>query len=56
MFILFNTILESVRIPEEWRRSALIQIFKNRVDVATCSKLQKDKADESYQEDMRKNC
>lgn len=37
MFILFNTILESVRIPEEWRRSALIQIFKNRVDVATCS-------------------
>ena len=30
---LFNTILESERMPEEWRRSVLVPIFKNKGDV-----------------------
>ena len=34
---LFNAILESERMPEEWRRSVLIPIFKNKGDVQDCS-------------------
>lgn len=34
---LFNTILESERMPEEWRRSVLVPIFKNKGDVQSCS-------------------
>ncbi|KAG2463798.1 RTJK polymerase, partial [Polypterus senegalus] len=34
---LFNAILESGRIPEEWRRSVLVLIFKNKGDVQNCS-------------------
>ncbi|KAK3560234.1 hypothetical protein QTP86_002183 [Hemibagrus guttatus] len=34
---LFNRVLESERMPEEWRRSVLVRIFKNKGDVQSCS-------------------
>ncbi|KAK3552014.1 hypothetical protein QTP70_031598, partial [Hemibagrus guttatus] len=34
---LFNRVLESERMPEEWRRSVLVPIFKNKGDVQNCS-------------------
>ncbi|XP_051786647.1 uncharacterized protein LOC127528918 [Erpetoichthys calabaricus] len=34
---LFNGILESERMSEEWRRSVLVPIFKNKGDVQDCS-------------------
>ncbi|KAK3560448.1 hypothetical protein QTP86_009599 [Hemibagrus guttatus] len=34
---LFNRVLESERMPEEWRRSVLVPIFKNKDDVQSCS-------------------
>ncbi|KAK3543780.1 hypothetical protein QTP70_027194 [Hemibagrus guttatus] len=33
----FNSVLESERMPEEWRRSVLVPIFKNKGDVQSCS-------------------
>ncbi|KAK3570097.1 hypothetical protein QTP86_010973 [Hemibagrus guttatus] len=35
---LFNRVLESERMPKEWRRSVLVPIFKNKGDVQSCSK------------------
>ncbi|KAK3544885.1 hypothetical protein QTP86_027580, partial [Hemibagrus guttatus] len=34
---LFNRVLESERMPKEWRRSVLVPIFKNKGDVQSCS-------------------
>ncbi|KAK3545944.1 hypothetical protein QTP70_016948, partial [Hemibagrus guttatus] len=34
---LFNRVLESERMLEEWRRSVLVPIFKNKGDVQSCS-------------------
>ncbi|KAK3556890.1 hypothetical protein QTP70_022395 [Hemibagrus guttatus] len=34
---LFNRVLESERMPEEWRSSVLVPIFKNKGDVQRCS-------------------
>ncbi|KAK3529832.1 hypothetical protein QTP86_006912 [Hemibagrus guttatus] len=34
---LFNRVLESEEMPEEWRRSVLVPIFKNKGDVQSCS-------------------
>ncbi|KAK3512308.1 hypothetical protein QTP70_003296 [Hemibagrus guttatus] len=34
---LFNRVLESERMPEEWIRSVLVPIFKNKGDVQSCS-------------------
>ncbi|KAK3573216.1 hypothetical protein QTP86_015137, partial [Hemibagrus guttatus] len=34
---LFNRVLESERMPEEWRRSVLVPIFKKKGDVQSCS-------------------
>ncbi|KAK3563208.1 hypothetical protein QTP86_018266, partial [Hemibagrus guttatus] len=34
---LFNRVLDSERMPEEWRRSVLVPIFKNKGDVQSCS-------------------
>ncbi|KAK3563951.1 hypothetical protein QTP86_006275 [Hemibagrus guttatus] len=34
---LFNRVLESERMPEEWRRGVLVPIFKNKGDVQICS-------------------
>ncbi|KAK3533956.1 hypothetical protein QTP70_035003, partial [Hemibagrus guttatus] len=34
---LFNRVLESERMPEEWRRSVLVPSFKNKGDVQSCS-------------------
>ncbi len=33
----FNNILESEKIPEDWRRSVLAQLFKNKSNVQSCS-------------------
>ncbi|KAK3519719.1 hypothetical protein QTP70_002672 [Hemibagrus guttatus] len=33
---LFNRVLESEKMPEEWRRSVLVPIFKNKGDVQSC--------------------
>ena len=56
---LFNRLLMGERIPEEWRRNLLIPIYmyKNKGD-AHCTvlwKLQRNKANESYNEDIGKN-
>ncbi|KAL1279411.1 hypothetical protein QQF64_026084 [Cirrhinus molitorella] len=37
---LFNRVLESEKMPEEWRRSVLVPIFKNKGDVQNCSNYQ----------------
>ena len=34
---LYNRTMESARMPEEWRDSVLIQFFKNKGDVQSCS-------------------
>ncbi|KAG7470479.1 hypothetical protein JOB18_047048 [Solea senegalensis] len=34
---LFNRILESEGMPEEWRRSVMVPIFNNKGDVQNCS-------------------
>ena len=33
---LFNLIFRSNKMPEEWRRSILVPIFKNKGDVQSC--------------------
>ena len=34
---LFNLIFQSNKLPEEWRRSILVPIFKNKGDVQSCT-------------------
>jgi hypothetical protein len=34
---LFNLIFRSNKIPEEWRRTILVLIFKNKGDVQSCT-------------------
>ncbi|KAK3545526.1 hypothetical protein QTP70_008037 [Hemibagrus guttatus] len=34
---LFNRVLDSEKMPEKWRRSVLVPIFKNKGDVQSCS-------------------
>ncbi|KAK3568596.1 hypothetical protein QTP86_010286 [Hemibagrus guttatus] len=34
---LFNRVLESEKMPEDWRRNMLVLIFKNKGDVQSCS-------------------
>ena len=34
---LFNLIFRSNKMPEEWRRSILVSIFKNKGDVQSCT-------------------
>jgi hypothetical protein len=34
---LFNTIFRSNRMPDEWRRSILVSIFKNKGDIQSCT-------------------
>ena len=56
---LFNKLLVGECMPEEWRRSVLIPIYKKHSVVFFCHtvlwKLQRNKADEPYNEDMGKN-
>ncbi|KAK3544140.1 hypothetical protein QTP86_002971 [Hemibagrus guttatus] len=52
---LFNRVLESERMPEEWRRSVLVPIFKNKGDVQSCSNYRGDKVDEPYNEALGKS-
>jgi hypothetical protein len=34
---LFNIIFRSNKIPDEWRRSILVPIFKNKGDIQSCT-------------------
>ena len=34
---LFKNILQTEKMPDEWRKSALVPIFKNKGDVQDCS-------------------
>jgi hypothetical protein len=34
---LFNTIFQSNKMPDEWRRSILVPIFKNKGDIQSCT-------------------
>jgi hypothetical protein len=34
---LFNTIFRSNKTPDEWRRSILVPIFKNKRDIQSCT-------------------
>jgi hypothetical protein len=34
---LFNHIFRSNKMPNEWRRSTLVQIFKNKVEIQSCT-------------------
>jgi hypothetical protein len=34
---LFNLIFRSNKMPDEWRRSILVPIFKNKEDVQSCT-------------------
>ena len=52
---LFNRLLMSKRMPEEWRRSVLIPIYKNKGGCTVLWKLQRNKANEPHHEDMGKN-
>lgn len=36
---LFHTVLENERMHEEWRDSVLVPIFKNKVDIQSCSNI-----------------
>ena len=37
---LFNSIFRSNRMPDEWRRSTLVPIFKNKGDIQNCTNYQ----------------
>ena len=45
---LVNMILDREKIPEEWRKSVLVLMFKNKDVVQACAmgQQQRDKADE----------
>ena len=51
---LFNRLLMGERMPEEWRRSVLIPIYKNKKNTVLW-KLQRNKANEPHNESMGKN-
>ena len=51
---LLNRLLMGERMPEEWRRSLLIPIYKQR-GCTVLLKLQRNKANEPHNEDMGKN-
>ena len=52
---LFNKLLVGERMPEKWRRSVLISIYKNKGGCIVLWKLQRYKADEPYNKDTGKN-
>ena len=33
---LFNEILRSKKMPEDWRKSTLVPIYKNKGDIQSC--------------------
>jgi hypothetical protein len=35
---LFNHIFRLTKLPDEWRRSTLVPIFKNKGDIQSCTK------------------
>ena len=52
---LFNRLLMGERMPEEWRRSVLIPIYKNKEGRTVLWKLQRNKANEPHNESMGRN-
>jgi hypothetical protein len=49
---LFNLIFRSNKMPDEWRRSILVPIFKNKWDVQSCTNYRGDQTNEPYNETM----
>jgi hypothetical protein len=49
---LFNFILRSNKMSDEWRRSILVSIFKNKGDVQSCTNYRGDQTNEPYNEAM----
>ena len=52
---LLNRLLMGERMPEEWRRSVLIPIYKNKRGRTVLWKLQRNKANGPHNESMGKN-
>ena len=52
---LFNRLLMGEQMPEKWRRSVLILIYKNKGGATVLWKLQRNKANEPHNESMGKN-
>ncbi|KAK3522429.1 hypothetical protein QTP86_010639 [Hemibagrus guttatus] len=48
---LCNRVLESEKMPEEWRRSVLVPIFKNKADVQSCSNYRAIKLSEEVRQE-----
>ncbi|MCF6774931.1 hypothetical protein L3H44_11105, partial [Corynebacterium sp. MC-12] len=34
---LFNAIMKTVRMPDEWRRSTMVPLYKNKGDIQNCN-------------------
>jgi hypothetical protein len=51
---LFNRIFRSNKMPDEWRQSILVSIFKNKRDVQSCLIIG-DQTNEPYNEAMRED-
>jgi hypothetical protein len=49
---LFNPIFRSNKMPDEWRRSILVPIFKNKGDVQSCTSYRGGQIKEPYNEAM----
>ena len=52
---LFNKLLMGKRIPEEWKRSVLIPIYKKQRGHTVLWKLKRNKADEPHNKGIVKN-
>ena len=52
---LFNRLLVDKWMPEEWRRSVLISIYKKQRGHTVLWKLHRNKANEPHNENMKKN-
>ena len=52
---LFNKVLVSKRMPEEWRRRVLIPIYKKKGEAQCCESCRGIKLMSQYHKDMGKN-
>ena len=52
----FKNIMETEHMPDEWRASTLIPIFKNKGDIRDCGNYRGIKTDLTHFENVGKNC